>query len=206
MLDPFQLIAAAIDSAGTANRLSPAEQDEYRGRRPGKRDGGFSLFRRRRDPEPPPQIPGAKAHVARLFQWLADDWLKVEPTRLVFGFEDSGLHYTPGRHFCGTLAANLFPAASTVAGRVDAAMVGEPVDIGEGRSLVLPRSGPLPTLRLQGDSILMRWATPAKVTQGRFTADLRGLTVWKDRGEVDVEWKALGLLDLAKNPVLWWGD
>lgn len=202
MLDT--ILTSAFESAAQMAGMPAAAQSEFAGRRPGRGPSGFAgLFRRRNAEAEPQVIAGAKPHVERLFRWLGAGQLRVEQTFVAFTL--------------GAFAARLGIDPPTIASlclevgldgtRYAAAIGGQKLEIGQGRTLQLPGDAPLPHLRLVSPKVIeARWAArPAKVTQGRFTADLRGLTMYPDHAEIDVAWALLGF-DLAKNPVVWWGD
>jgi hypothetical protein len=202
MLDT--ILSAAFDSAARMADMPPSAQAEFTVRRPGRRAAGFAGLFRRRKPEEPQTIPGTKPHIERLFRWMEGKQLTIEPTVVAFTLGLFTARFGTGDATLAKLCAEFAPSIDGV--KYTGVLHGEPLDIGNGRTLTLPASAPLPRMTLIGPKVIeARWDPPAKAKQGRFTADLRSVTIFPDRAEIDVAWQLLGM-DLAKNPVVWWGE
>jgi len=189
MLQPLDLLTQTVAASCRA-----ASGDHPRG----------GWLRRR---EPANQIiPGAKPLVERLFQLVGDGWLKMEPRRLWLGVPGVAVTYSPGDRPLSALASVFAPDRLVDATRYDLLLAGHEFQLQENRTLILPAAAPLPTLALPTDGLIrLEWSPAATVLQGRFTARLTGISIFRDHAVVNAEWRLLGF-DLAKDPVVWWGE
>lgn len=206
-----QILNAALDTAESLDGTDDAVQAEWSehppGRRPHRQHGAVSFFRRKRKPDAvePAAVPGAKPIVAKLFELLPS--LTIVGGRIDLTLGGVHVELKPGPVTVLPLVKLLFPGAVATAETIDKALRGESIPIGPGRSLHLVAGNTLPTLIPQTTgSVTFRFARGTEVQQGKFIAALKSIDIFPDRGVVDVEWKLLGLVDLARNPVIWWGD
>lgn len=152
-------------------------------------------------------IPGAKPAIAALFQ--LSDHLTILGSGIEYRESGITLSIKPGAATFGPTLSRLgacWPALASLGQQIDAALNGEPIQLGPGRTLRLRKDRPFPVLLPETDGGLrLRFSEGTIVTQGRFTARLNCVMLYPDHGIVDVEWRLLGF-DLAADPVVWWGD
>ena len=204
-----EALSVGIETAIAQNGQELEVQQEWGAVEPGRRTrrtaSVIQLFRGRRQSDPPAAVPGAKAKVVQLF--AAVPFLTVLGSVVELQAGGVRVEIKNGPETFGPLAAVLQPALSDRVKLLDSALRGEPVAIGPDRTLRLAAGRPFPVMIPQTDGYLtFRFPPGTVVTEGRYTAALRSVNVWPDRAEIDVEWKLLGLVDLAANPVVWWGD
>jgi hypothetical protein len=196
-----KLVHAAIDEAEHCSRLPHAVQYEranrvQRGRQVGRWPGPAS------GPEP---IPGARKFVELAFTLLQTKVLTLTTAAARLQVPGFDVTYTPGLRSLEYLGGLFSPEWLAVGQQVEAALAGKPIDIGKGRFLRLVASNPFPRVVYDGGALHVAFVSGTEVAAGGKTARLKGATVYHDRAVVEIEWRFLGI-DLARDPVVWFGE